>query len=374
MPLIPLAGVAFSLAEGATLGFATLASTFTTIAAVGAVVSTVGYATGNKDLSTAGMVLGGIGGIGSLASAVGAFGSTASQASVLGSAGDVTAGDFPGAVVGAGGSFDGTTSLVDGADASAAAAAYSNSGDVVGQAFQLGGGNADMGGAAGWSATGGPAPAAPNADNLAAVTGSAAPGDTSAVLPDTVNKGSQVFSNSTSSPSAGSQTPNPATDMLSVSDNQPNIGPNIASADAKAALDYSSSNATRVSDGFSFVNKATGNTLMFNAATDTWNLAPAAGGLFSNLGGISNGAGMLGMGVIQAAGSLLSSSLDSLKPAQVAAYQAQAKANNAAAALQETQNANMGQPIPVARSMAVTGTVAPPPKPGGLMNSTGAMV
>jgi hypothetical protein len=69
----------------------------------------------------------------------------------------------------------------------------------------------------------------------------------------------------------------------------------------------------------------------------------------------SQNAGLMGMGVIQAAGSFMSGAFDELKPAQAAAYNAQANANNAQAALSQKELSNMNSKIPVARRMAVTG-------------------
>lgn len=88
----------------------------------------------------------------------------------------------------------------------------------------------------------------------------------------------------------------------------------------------------------------------------------ADGGGFFGKGGFMRSMG--GMGVIQAAGSFLSGAFDPLKPAQADAYKAQAAANNAAAALQNKQNSNMNEPIPVARRMPVTGKI------GGMINSS----
>ncbi len=354
-------------ATAAAIGAGTLAALdlgtiFTAVATVGSVVGAVGAVTGVKELKTAGMVLGGIGGIGSLASAVGAFGDGATMSSVFGS-------DAAGSSIG--GNISETTGMsVSAGDSLIGGNISENTGlDVVDSAAKMYDGaltTDSAGNAINLSPTGTETAMGGNAtgDNLASVGVNPPAGDTSAMLPDTVNKGSQVSSNSkfldsTSSPSAGSQTLNPATDTSALQ-----APPGISTSDFAKLREIPNPVEGQV------VKLASGPMQFTNGS---WGLAPS-GGLFSNLGGISNGAGMLGMGVIQAAGSLLSSSLDSLKPAQVAAYQAQAKANNAAAALQEKQNANMGQPIPVARSMAVTGTVAPPPKPGGLMNSTGAMV
>lgn len=77
---------------------------------------------------------------------------------------------------------------------------------------------------------------------------------------------------------------------------------------------------------------------------------PEAEGMFSG-----KNAAMLGMGAIQSAGSFISGAFDPLKPAQAAAYTAQANANNAQAALSQKELSNMNGNIPVARRLAVTG-------------------
>jgi hypothetical protein len=71
-------------------------------------------------------------------------------------------------------------------------------------------------------------------------------------------------------------------------------------------------------------------------------------------------AGHLLGGVIQAGAAFISGATSTLTPAQVAALQAQANANQAAANLSNRQLSNMSQPIP-----AATRTQAPP----GLINT-----
>jgi hypothetical protein len=73
---------------------------------------------------------------------------------------------------------------------------------------------------------------------------------------------------------------------------------------------------------------------------------------------------VVALGALQAGGSLLSGAFSTLTPAQVAALNAQANSNDAAAALTKQQTANLAAPKAVASSAPVTGapqTLVPPP-------------
>jgi hypothetical protein len=82
---------------------------------------------------------------------------------------------------------------------------------------------------------------------------------------------------------------------------------------------------------------------------------------------------LLSYGMLQAGGSLLSGLTSTLTPAQVTALNAQAAANNAAAALQTQQTANLAMPKSVASSTPVTGTPGTlvPQQSPGLINNQG---
>ena len=98
-------------------------------------------------------------------------------------------------------------------------------------------------------------------------------------------------------------------------------------------------------------------------------------GILSSILGFAKNNSLVTYGALQAGGSLLSGLTSTLTPAQVAALNAQANANNAAAALTQQQTANLAMPKSVASSAPVTGkpqTLAPlPPTPpaGGLINN-----
>ena len=68
---------------------------------------------------------------------------------------------------------------------------------------------------------------------------------------------------------------------------------------------------------------------------------------------------VVGLGALQAGGSLLTGLTNTLTPAQVNQANAQANANNAAAALVKLQTANLSAPKAVASAMPVTGAPQP---------------
>jgi hypothetical protein len=106
--------------------------------------------------------------------------------------------------------------------------------------------------------------------------------------------------------------------------------------------------------------------------------AGTAGGTASSsgLGGVANDLlnfatknPVVTLGLLQAGGSLLSGLTSSLTPAQVAALNSQAAANNAAASLSTQQQQNLAMPKAVASSTPVTSapgplTPATTPQPG----------
>jgi hypothetical protein len=104
----------------------------------------------------------------------------------------------------------------------------------------------------------------------------------------------------------------------------------------------------------------TSNTVSGDAASSALGIAdtPDTSTLGSLLGLAKSGNGLVGYGLIQAGGSLLSGLTSTLTPAQVKALDAQAAANNAAAALQTQQTQNLAMPKAVASSVPVTGTPA----------------
>jgi hypothetical protein len=319
-------------------GTASLATTFAAVGAIGATISAVGAVTGVKALQTAGLVLGGIGGVGALANAVGAFGDGATLSSVFGSS-PTTAGAAAG---------QDTASLINGGQINETTgtdltANGSNSSDILSTANALGGVNETTGTNID-AATGDPLSATANptstTDSLAnGIKGDTLQSTSSATGSPTSDLPSGSPTDSASIAKAGTTPSNiPTTDSNWLNNQFPNpLDGTLAKAPGGQSYTYSSANG--------------------------W--APqVASGIGGFLG--SQGGGLIGMGVIQAAGSFLSGAFNPLTPAQVSAYQAQANANNASAALTNKQVSNMSEPIPTARRQAVTGA------PGGLMNSAGA--
>lgn len=320
MPIIAVAAAAISVAGVGAAGFGTILAGTASIgtmmagvAAVGATLGAIGAVAGIDELKTAGMVLGGIGGVGAIANAVGAFGANATMASVLGGAEAATAGSLA----------ETSASLINGAQM----------GDMAQDAIS--------------GFTGNNFGVVDAANNIGGFTG----GD---FLSSTVQiPGSKTMEMA----SAASDVLKPVTENITEGPTNADNAKSAGGIDGDLSLPAGD---VQKLDPL----KVTGNVNVPGASD--------SGGMFGKNGFFSTaGGGMLGMGVVQAAGSFLSGAFDELKPAQAEAYKAQAAANNAAAALQNKQNSNMNEPIPVARRMAVTG------KTGGMINAAppaGAMV
>ncbi len=349
--------VATAVAAG-TVAALSVGTVFTAIATVGAVVGAVGAVTGNKDLQMAGMVVGGIGGIGGLAASVGAFGgSAASVGSIFGSSASTAAAAAPvaaatdaaatgGGLVGAG---------VDAAGSEAAAAtggiesvtvtanAANDFSPAMINAINSGGGDAAIAAAANPTTTGGPA-----TDPTAAVVQPSGAAST----PPSTTSGTPA----TASPIAS----DPALNPVQVTPGTP-VASDIPTGDLNA---FRSAYPGGVITPNTIFKAPSGAVYTANGTTLTpQSAAGGIGGLLGSLSNMSEGSGLLAMGVVQSAGSFLSGATSKLTPAQVVAYQAQANANNASAALTQQQVSNMNSGMPTAKRLAVTGST-------GMMNST----
>ena len=296
-----------------TLGALSVGTIFSAVGAVGAVLGAVGAAAGISELKTAGMVIGGIGGIGALANSVGVFGEAASINSIFGGGEAAATAAGTGGAAGASGAagfFDAeagvwtdaaTGGLINGG-------AGANSLDIVAAAndtmYRSVG---EMEGLAG----GGPG----IADTAKA--GSSGVLKTAGAVSDVSKLAQQAKPNETAAPT---------TDNLSSvtkgAPSNPVIGDDFKNPTTGAAYKWDGRNWVE-SKGF-------------------WG---------------SNNAALLGMGALQAGGSFLEGAFDEVKPAQAAAYSAQAEANNAQAALDKKQLSNMNEGIPVARRLDVTGRI-----------------
>jgi len=288
-----------------TLGALSVGTIFTAVATVGAVVSAVGTVAGISELKTAGMVLGGIGGVGSLASAVGAFGEAATVSSIFGGGETAVAGGGANSAAGAAGSFF---------DAEAAGVWTNN---TTGSLINGGAG-------------------APSMDALDIITSANKIGNFKSV---------GEMEGPDMGPTTASSTRNTTTAATTI---DPKLAPQAKTNEMEGP---DTSSAVVKTD----VQKPAGITV--DGTTGAVKTEEPS------FWGTSTGK-MLGMGVLQAGGSFLEGAFDEVKPAQAAAYMAQAEANNAQAALDKKQLSNMNEGIPVARRLDVTGRVVGP----GLIN------
>ncbi len=327
MPVIAIGGAIIAGVEAAGavsaviaggLGALTVGGALSIVTAVGATLGAIGVVTGDKGLSTAGMILGGIGGIGSLAVGAGIFGEGAGAASVFGS-GSAGAADFADAVnvtpeiAGSNvGGFLGT-------GASGAASAASN--DLV----DMFGGIKDT-----------PVSVAP----LAAPTAGAAP------------TSSLEGSSSLAGASAADTLTTPSTTDLTGGAGSPplptSIAPTVPGAPSTGAIP----NAPPVPGSVNVTPQIAGtNAGGYMGDTSSPGLLDAFGNFIKN-----DKSGMASYGLIQAGGSLISGLFDPLKPAQVANLNAQTAQQKANTGITQMQAANMAAPIPVAnRGLINTG-------------------
>lgn len=343
--------VASSVGIGITASALTVG--FGTIAAVGAVTSAVGMVTHNKALSIAGAVLGGIGGVGALASSAGVFGA-ASAASVapatpaaadIASAGTVSFIDSGNFAAEGAGAVEGAN-VVSAADAAASAAALPTAVDTGSFAAQ-GAAGVGLGNALGAAK---PALGLFNATQGTPTTEELAAQQKLALAPTATTTGSAPPPPAAALPSnvPGSNAPlTPA-------------GQNVAGQGVPGG-DQPLSGRSLVGDAA--LRNQQDNKSAFDKVLDFTESHP-----------------LTSLGVLQAAGSLVSGwTSQSLTPAQIKAYEAQANANDAATALQKQQTANLAMPKAVASSTPVSGqaqlvpvNLRPPPIPapqGGFINA-----
>lgn len=345
MPILAIGAAIFAdVAAAGAIAAGTL-GTFEAIGAVGATISAIGAITGNKALSTAGLVLGGIGGVGSLASAAGIisdpsassfFGSDASGASSMGGdlASSLTADDA-----------SNTESLLQSGipadQGSAAIGASSN--DFINNISGAAGGPTNAVNAAASSAA--PPPASSGAPSTAPAA------DTGSITGNTGTESGSNVGNNVSYANPGGDPTQPVTPTNPVSQ------ATISGTTPVGQAPVGTINAPNVNALPTPTIAAPATPVISDAAPD----ASGTSGFMSFLK--SSGGGLIGMGAIQALGSFISGATNPLTPAQVALAQAQARQNNASAGLQEMQNTNLAQPIPVATRSAA---------PTGLINTQGA--
>lgn len=332
MPVIAI-GVAIGASVMAGSAVAAVGLTVVTAleitAAVGATLSAVGAVTGNKGLSTAGMVIGAVGAIGGLAAGAGLLGeAAASDAPLFGatptaatadeaSAGtvDFVAGDAaPSGLIDAPPAPPGGVGAVDPA-----------SGNVITEATS---------GAA----------AAPQTDTITLASTSENIADPAAALAKAPTGAADATAPTGGTPLMGPSTDTPTPPMPPSTVPGPGTPPTAA----------------QTPGGWTFgVNDQAG-----TATIDT-NTSSMFGGLMD----FAKKNPVVALGALQAGGSLLSGMTSTLTPAQVSALSAQASANDAAASLTRQQTANLAAPKAVASSTPITGTPAPlVPQQIGMIN------
>lgn len=297
------------------VGFAEAISVVTvleSVAAVGAVLSVVGAVTKNKTLSTIGLGLGVVGGVGALAA----------------------------------GALGASSVLASGAEASTAAgdaAAVAQAGDAA----TIGAGAAPLGGGVA-------------GDALTTATAGVGAAD---AVPDTIGALSATSEEnltlaSTAKDVGSTAATNPADAVASGTTGSPSTGVTAPATTATTATPPPSPPAVPSTSS--------------GVDTGTWD-TPTPKADASVLDKLVTYAGkypVVALGVLQAGGSLLSGAFSSLTPAQAAEANARAAANDAAAAQQRMQTANLQMPKAVASSAPVTGspqTLVPAP-PAGFIN------
>ena len=323
MPVIAI-GVAIAADVGASAaigsliaGTVTLTGALEVVGAVGATVSAIGAVTHDKTLSTVGMVLGGIGGIGALASSAGLFGADAAAGTPLfGDASSSISDIEPVTVTPQAASIGMDNGLGTAGAAPVNAVQEGQLPDVVNS---LNPSNPASGAAESSASDIQPVSVTPPAASIGSDSGNLLP--TGAGNPTGLNPAS----------SAANATPPSGTAISGGAPGAPAAAPTVPGTAAPAAP----------------------------SAPSAADRGGALGGLLS----FANKNPAVTMGLIQGAGSFLAGATSTLTPAQVAALNAQAAQNNAAAKLSQTQQTNISQPIPTASR------TQPSAGQGGIINS-----
>jgi hypothetical protein len=326
------------------------------VAAVGAALSVVGAVTKNKTLSMIGAGLGVVGGVGALAA--GALG-----AASVGLGAGTAAGDAAATAAAGDSAFVTGTAAGD--------AALNAGGTGVGA---LGGG---VSGAALTTETAGFGAANAVPDVVGSLAGTPPPGSG---LSGQANPELNTPSGATQAPPpitdqttlAGSATPIGEVQPAAPSGGTANVVPNLppgALTPSGAASDLIGT-PPQPPANLGATDPLTGNNI--ETAID-----PTTGKMVSlpdtstlgSLAAFAKGNPLVAYGALQAGGSLLSGAFSTLTPAQVNSLNSQAAANDAAAAQQRMQTANLAAPKAVASSTPVTGTPAQlVPTPAGFIN------
>lgn len=354
MPVVAIGVAGFALASGGAAaigaviaGTATLATALTAVAAVGAVVSAVGAVTGDKTLSTVGMVMGGIGGVGALAANAGLLGASATTESLFGSSVMASPASMGGDVA----------SSIDGTMVASGSGADFGATGLINTPVNAPGIDAEAAVGADAAAVPGPTTDVVNTDVIDSLSGSSRSiGSVKNVIDPTTVEGSN-FGTPAQDALAKNPTASGGSEVSGTALNDVDLPSPPAVSAPTTGAPQTPSNTSVNAKGLPDV-KMPGNTYVGqNGTTYTsdgsrW-VAEGTGGISGFLK--SSGGGMMAMGALQAGGAFLEGAFDEVKPAQAAAYNAQAAANLAAANLANQQNKNMSAPIPVATRVQPVG-------------------
>lgn len=361
-----IAGSAIAATVG---GIAAITATtaFEIVAAVGATIGAIGAVTRDKTLSMVGLGIGAIGGIGGLASSAGLFG--AADAPLFGVAPSEAASQ--------------TTSAFGGAASDASnAATYGSTAASIG---------ADTA-----------APAMTAAEAASSGTIDYLAGTTSAAMPDAAASAFQTSSEAAADPalalngSSGTQTNDFGSGFINSMSANPGDQLDFAttSKSATAGNDLGQSELDSLMTGSKVdplqggqppappaggdVNPVTGtvNNMGIDPKTGQLVAMPEEKGFFGGLLDFAKKNPVMAMGILQTGGQFLKGLTDpttGIPTAQIAAYNAQAAANQAAADMTNQQRANLAMPKAVATTSPVTGAPQPiiPQMAGqGIINRT----
>ena len=364
MPVIAVLGAGASmLLGGATAigsviaGTASLMTTFEAVAAVGATIGAIGAVTGDKGLLNAGLIMGGIGGVGALASSAGVFGASATTGSIFGDSGAQSAASFASTLQ----PVNITSNADTFASAAANAAQSSATQDIISSLQPVDiTQNADPF-AAGAPIVSGQAPnvMAPLGQQSAttpAITGSSTASSVPTPTPSPMDSG-------TTGAGAGAVPPSPVM-VAQGAGTVPSV-PGAASPSAPAVTGTVNGGMSTSEQDLLAGAGATNAQPVSQASLDATAAAskPGIAGLLK----FADNHPSVAFGAMQAGGSLLSGLFNPLTTPQIAALNAQAAANRAAAALTQQQLSNMSAPLPVASRTSSSPPVTGAPQ--GLINT-----
>lgn len=363
MPVIPIVGAVVAIGIAAEVG-----TTLAIVAAVGATVGAVGAITGVKELQIAGTVIGAIGGIGAIAQSTGLLGEVGSFLGLTGSeAGSVTplASGTSEVAKQVGGMAEGVASATVAAPAE---------GVTVGTSLQelqhFGAAPEILGEGVGGAAIGAGAEAVPNPIDYFAGNRSGMPDWQAERLGIPLGQGDSVGAPT----DAINQPPGaPAAPAKVDPSTVATEGQAFGQVQGVSPIDGKVTNVPGPAGGYnSSIDPTTGQTTLTAKANGTVLASPVTGTvdggstwtkILDTLG--KPGIGTLASGLVQAGSAFVSGATNSLTPAQVAAYNAQADANLAQANLARQQQQLLQTQM--ANASAVPTATR---RPGGLINST----